>query len=73
MPNYNFEAAEAAYDLCCQGKHVSEIAQPTKVHPGKLGRYCRVTSIDNTNVTSSCPPPPRYESYIHGGVPGRIC
>ena len=25
-----------------QGKHVSEIAKPTKVHPGKLGRYQKI-------------------------------
>jgi hypothetical protein len=36
IPNHN---SEAAPDSVLQGKHVAEIAQPTKVHPGKLGRY----------------------------------
>ena len=26
-----------------QGKHVSEIVKLTKVHPGKLGRYLRLS------------------------------
>lgn len=56
-----------------QGKHVAEIAKPTKANHGKLGKYeeyyCILLSI---NVPSSNPPPPCYKPYIQRGVTGRI-
>jgi len=57
-----------------QGKHVSEIAKPTKVNHGKLGRLSRVILYYLLIIpASSNPSPPCHESCIHGGVPGRIC
>lgn len=56
-----------------QGKHISEIVKPTKVHPGKLGMYWEAFMTSCTNiVTSSNSPSSRYESYIQRGLPGSI-
>ena len=54
---------------------MSEIAKPTKVHPGKLGKYSIevIFILSINNAPSSNPPPPCHKLYIYGGVPGRVC
>ncbi|KAI0266044.1 S-adenosyl-L-methionine-dependent methyltransferase, partial [Russula aff. rugulosa BPL654] len=51
----SMHVAEILRDAGPKGKHVSEIAKPTKVHPGKLGKYLRLSSSN---------PPPACTNYI---------
>lgn len=72
MPNHDLEAAEAIYDLFRESTSQKSLSPP-RFTPGNWVGIITGSTNDVNNVTSSCPPPPRYVLYIHGGVSGRIC
>jgi hypothetical protein len=67
----NTHAPEILRDAGPKGKHVSEIAKPTKVHPGKLARVLRLlaTNLIFTEVSPDVFANNRLSSVLDTGKP----